>query len=152
VIHRETGHTLVSLHSKVMWIPVKKYFTHNSRIHLGFTMLTTTMCFQFSMLNIYHPYGCHVKDRVEPLRDEPLRCLREALQSTRQVLELASNFHQHFFLVHLYVFVLALRDDPQKNFDSEFTVVNARVFLGFQDASWLLEPNATISTFVILSL
>jgi len=54
--------------------------------------------------------------------------------------------------VHLYVFVLALRDDPQKNFDSEFTVVNARIFLGFQDASWLLEPNATISTFVILSL
>jgi hypothetical protein len=64
----------------------------------------------------------------------------------------ASNLLHHFFLVHLYVFVLALRDVPQKNFDSEFTVVNARVFLGFQDASWLSEPNSTISTFVILSL
>jgi hypothetical protein len=57
--------------------------------------------------------------------------LREALQSTRQVLELASNLHQHFFLVHLYVFVLALTDDPQNFFDSEFTVMNTRVFLGF---------------------
>ncbi len=175
VIHWETGHTLVSLHSKVMWIPLKTYFPHNSMIHLVFTMPTITMCFQFSMLNIYHPYGCHVKGRVEPLCDKPLWCLeaagcstgsiphrsqkmvllcslREALQSTRQVLELASNLHQHFSLVHLYVFALALRDNPQKNFDSEFIVMNARVFLGFQDASWLLEPNSTISTFVILSL
>ncbi len=132
VIHWETGHTLVSLHSKVMWIPLKKYFPNNSRIHLGFTMLTTTMSFQFSMLNIYHPYGCHLKGRVEPLwcleaagcstgsiphRSQKmvlLFSLREALQSTRQVLELASNLRQHSFLVHLYVFVLALRDDPQK--------------------------------------
>jgi hypothetical protein len=29
----------------------------------GFTMLTT-MCFQFSMLNIYRPYACHLKGRA----------------------------------------------------------------------------------------
>jgi len=32
-------------------------------IHLGFTMLTT-MCLQISMLNIYNPYGCHLKGRA----------------------------------------------------------------------------------------
>jgi hypothetical protein len=24
----------------------------------------TTMCFQFIMLNFYHPYGCHLKGRA----------------------------------------------------------------------------------------
>ncbi len=35
------------------------------RIHFGFTMLRSNMCFQFSMLNIYHPYNvCHSKGRA----------------------------------------------------------------------------------------
>jgi hypothetical protein len=36
----------------------------NWSIHLSFTMLKPTMCFQFSMLNIYHSYGFHLKDRA----------------------------------------------------------------------------------------
>ncbi len=47
----------------VMWSPLKKHFQHNSSIHLGFNMLPT-MCIQFSMLNIYHPYGYHLKGRA----------------------------------------------------------------------------------------
>jgi hypothetical protein len=35
------------------------------RIHFDFTMLRSNMCFQFGMLNIYHPYnGCHSKGRA----------------------------------------------------------------------------------------
>jgi hypothetical protein len=26
--------------------------------------MLTTICFQFSMLNIYNPYGCHLKDQA----------------------------------------------------------------------------------------
>jgi hypothetical protein len=52
-----------------MWSPLKKHLQHNRRIHLGVTMLTT-MCFQFTMLNVYHPYECHLKDRT--IMHEPL--------------------------------------------------------------------------------
>ncbi len=38
------------------------FHTHYQRIQLGITMLPT-MCFQFWMLNIYRPYGCHLKSR-----------------------------------------------------------------------------------------
>ncbi len=48
------------LYSYVLW-SCGVHFQHNLRIHLGFTMLIT-MCFQFSMLNIYHPYGSCVKE------------------------------------------------------------------------------------------
>jgi hypothetical protein len=45
----QTGQTfgLVFLHSKVMWSPLHNHFRRHSRIHLDFTILTTT-CFQFS--------------------------------------------------------------------------------------------------------
>ncbi len=36
------------------------------------TMLTTTMCFQFSVLNFYHPHGSHLKGQIEPLCHQPL--------------------------------------------------------------------------------
>ncbi len=65
----ELAKHLVSLHSKVMWSPLPNHFRHHSRIHLDFTMLTTTR-FQFSMLNIYHSYRCHLK--TKPLCDRPL--------------------------------------------------------------------------------
>ncbi len=39
------------------------------------TMLTTTMCFQFSMLNFYHPYGSHLKGQSEQLCHQPLSFL-----------------------------------------------------------------------------
>jgi hypothetical protein len=48
---------------------MKTILASQGRIHLGFTMLTT-MCLEFSMLNIYSPYGCRLK--VEPLYNEPL--------------------------------------------------------------------------------
>ncbi len=49
----------MSLHSRVMLRSLQKHFRHNYwRIHLGLTMLAT-MCFQFSMLNIYHPFRYH---------------------------------------------------------------------------------------------
>jgi hypothetical protein len=50
IIHQcETGQSLASLHSRVMWSPLLyKHFHYNSRIHLFFTILST-MCFQFSM-------------------------------------------------------------------------------------------------------
>ncbi len=60
---------LVSQNSSAMLSPLKKHFQHNRRIHLGFTMLTT-LCFQFSMFNVYHPYECHLKDRT--IMHEPL--------------------------------------------------------------------------------
>jgi hypothetical protein len=70
----EMGQSLVSLHSKVMWSPLHKHLQqHNSRIHLGFTMLTT-MCLQFSMSNIYHHYGCDWKGRAI-MWWEPIVCL-----------------------------------------------------------------------------
>ncbi len=58
-----TSPCLVSLHSKVMWSPLPNHFRRHSRIHLDFTLLTTT-CFQFSMLNIYHASRCHLKDKA----------------------------------------------------------------------------------------
>jgi len=58
VMHPEQGQSLVFLHCRVKCSPLNKHLWHNWRIHLGFTMLTT-MCFQFSMSNIYHLYGCH---------------------------------------------------------------------------------------------
>jgi hypothetical protein len=36
----------------------------NWRIHLGFTMLTHHVFFQFRMLNIYHPSGFHLMERA----------------------------------------------------------------------------------------
>jgi len=60
---------LVSQNSSAMLSPLKKHFQHNRRIHLGFTMLTT-LCFQFNMFNVYHPYECHLKDRT--IMHEPL--------------------------------------------------------------------------------
>jgi hypothetical protein len=50
--------------------PKQKHFRHNWRIHLGFTMLTTILFFQFSMLKIYLPHD--VIETEEPLCDEPL--------------------------------------------------------------------------------
>jgi hypothetical protein len=61
--------SLVSLHSKVMWSPLYKHLRHHWQIHLGFT-IWNTMCFQFSMSNIYHPYGCH--SRADPLLNDLL--------------------------------------------------------------------------------
>jgi hypothetical protein len=55
------GQSLISLYSRVMWSPLSTHFQHNWRICLGFTMLTTTMCLQFSSFNIYHPYECHLR-------------------------------------------------------------------------------------------
>jgi hypothetical protein len=60
-----------------VWYPCK-HFRHNWRIHLGFTTLTT-MCFQFSMLNIFHPSGYHFKGRAKFMRQGAL-CLRRSLQ------------------------------------------------------------------------
>jgi hypothetical protein len=31
------------------------------KIENEYTLMLTTMCFQFSMLKFYHPYGCHLK-------------------------------------------------------------------------------------------
>ncbi len=39
---------------------IEKHLQHSWRIHLGFTIAS----FQFSMLNIFHPYGCHLKGRA----------------------------------------------------------------------------------------
>ncbi len=38
----------------------RQYFPHKWRIHLGLSMVVTTVCFQFSSLYTYQPYGCHM--------------------------------------------------------------------------------------------
>jgi hypothetical protein len=59
-MHLEAGQSLVSLQFKVVWS--YKNISNMMISTWGFTMLTI-MCSQFSMLNIYHPCGCHLKDR-----------------------------------------------------------------------------------------
>ncbi len=54
--------SLVSLHSRVMWSPLYKTFEASLTNPLGLHRMKRYV-FQFSMLHIYHRYGCHFKGR-----------------------------------------------------------------------------------------
>jgi hypothetical protein len=52
--------SFVSLHSRVMYASLPEGSIHLGLHHANHHVL----CFQFSMLNVYHPYGSHLKGRA----------------------------------------------------------------------------------------
>jgi hypothetical protein len=78
-MHPEMGQSLVPLHSRVVRCPTETLPAFS--FHFSFTMLTT-IGFQFSMLNIYQSYGCHLQ-RAEQLCTE---LLLESLMTIKSAL------------------------------------------------------------------
>lgn len=92
VINPETDQSLVSLHSRV--ICQSPHYRNISGITEDHPLAWASqcyanhaMCFEFSMLNVYPHYGCHLKGR-EPLWEELLVYIHEAglLTSCRLIL------------------------------------------------------------------